>query len=322
MVWVTLILAPFCMLHAADPSMTAQERARVVQLLRDSEKEYLSAIEDVNEAQWNWKPAPDRWSVGQTAEHILLAEITLFRAVEQAIKAPPDPDWEQKTSAKTEVLERVMPDRSGKGVAPEQVQPQGLSKAEVIRRFKELRAQTIKFAVETQVPLKEHTFPHPFPIFKVLNAYQWLLYIPLHNLRHDQQIAEVKRTMGYPTDNGQPASQPAAPSSSEHQPNAQSPAPFAEAQGSFRAQMLELQEQADQARQRAKVAQNSLTTLKGEMAAQGVGLRSDVLGAESRMSALLWNAQRAIAIGDAVTAERDLELTQYALAFVENFLGR
>ena len=86
--------------------------------------------------------------------------------------------------------------------------------------------------------------------------------------------------------------------------------------------MLELQEQADQARQRAKVAQNSLTTLKGEMAAQGVGLRSDVLGAESRMSALLWNAQRAIAIGDAVTAERDLELTQYALAFVENFLGR
>jgi hypothetical protein len=217
-----LMVAP-CRLHASDPAMTSQERARVVQLLRDSEREYLSAIEDVNGAQWNWKPGPDRWSVGQTAEHILLAESTLFRAVQQAIKAPPDPDWESKTAAKTELLERVMPDRSGKAVAPEQVQPQGLSKSEVIRRFKELRAQTIKFAQETQIPLKEHTFPHPFPIFKVLNAYQWLLYIPLHNLRHDQQIAEVKRTPGYPSDTVPPASsRPATPTapSSETRPNA------------------------------------------------------------------------------------------------------
>jgi hypothetical protein len=139
-------------LSGADPSMTATERARIVQLLRDSEKEYLSAIEDVSEEQWNWKPAPDRWSVGQTAEHILLAESTLFRAVGQAIKAPPDPNWEEKTAGKTELLERVMPDRSGKAVAPEPVQPQGLSKAEVMRRFKELRANTIKFA-------RRHRFP-------------------------------------------------------------------------------------------------------------------------------------------------------------------
>lgn len=185
--------------QAADPNMTAEERARVVKLLQDSQKEYLSYIENVNEAQWNWKPAPDRWSVGQTAEHILLAETALFGAVERALAAPANPDWEKATAGKTELLERVMPDRSHKAVAPESVQPQQrLSKAEVIRRFNELRAKTIKFAQETQAPLKEHTWEHPFPIFKTLNAYQWLIYIPLHNLRHDQQIAEVKATPGYP----------------------------------------------------------------------------------------------------------------------------
>jgi hypothetical protein len=57
---------------------------------------------------------------------------------------------------------------------------------------------TIKFVQDTQLPLKEHNSEHPFPVFKTLNAYQWLLYIPLHNLRHDQQIAEVKATPGYP----------------------------------------------------------------------------------------------------------------------------
>jgi len=196
---VAIFAVPALQLRAADPNMTAPERAHVVKLLQDSQEEYLSYIENVSEAQWNWKPAPDRWSVGQTAQHILLSETALFGAMERALAAPANPDWEKATAGKTELLEHVMPDRSHKAVAPESLQPQpGLSKAEVIRRFNELRAKTIKFAQETQAPLKEHTWEHPFPIFKTLNAYQWLIYIPLHNLRHDQQIAEVKATPGYP----------------------------------------------------------------------------------------------------------------------------
>jgi hypothetical protein len=73
-----------------------------------------------------------------------------------------------------------------------------LSKAEVVRRFRKLRAQIIKFAEETRIPLKEHTAEHPFTAFQTLNTYQWLLLVPLHNRRHDHQIAEVKATLGYP----------------------------------------------------------------------------------------------------------------------------
>src|SRR5262249_11244810 len=97
--------------QAADPNMTAEERAHVVKLLQDSQKEYLSYIENVSEAQGNWKPAPDRWSVGETAQHILLSETALFGAVERALAAPANADWEKATAGKTELLERVMPDR-------------------------------------------------------------------------------------------------------------------------------------------------------------------------------------------------------------------
>lgn len=193
--------SPLPRLRAADQSaasLTPEERAHVVKLLKDSEAEYLAAIENVSEEQWKWKPAPDRWSVGETAEHILLAESLLFSAVQGAIQSPPNPDWQTKTAGKTEFIEKVMLDRTHKATAPEQIRPQGLSKAEVIRRFKEVRATTIQFAETTQVPLKEHTLDHPFPVFGTLNAYQWLIYIPMHNLRHDQQIAEVKATAGYP----------------------------------------------------------------------------------------------------------------------------
>lgn len=164
----------------------------------EAQAEYLAAIGNVSEEQWEWKPAPDRWSVGEIAEHILLAESALFRAVQLAIQSPPNPDWQTKTAGKTEFIEKVMPDRSRKVSAPEQLQPRGLPKGEVIRRFKEARAQTIRFAETTQIPLKEHTYDNPFPVFNTLNAYQWLIYIPLHNMRHDQQIAEVKATPGYP----------------------------------------------------------------------------------------------------------------------------
>jgi hypothetical protein len=34
--------------------------------------------------------------------------------------------------------------------------------------------------------------------FGTLNGYHWLIYAPLHTMRHDKQIAEVKGTAGYP----------------------------------------------------------------------------------------------------------------------------
>jgi DinB superfamily len=187
------------LLQAADANVTAAEHAHAIKLLQDSQKEFLSLTDGLSEEQWNYKAGPDRWSVGETAEHIVLAEGGLFAFLEQAMAAAPNPDWETKTRGKTEFIEKVMVDRSHKAQAPEAIVPHGkLSHEEVIQRYKAVRAKTMKFAEENEVPLKEHTADHPFPVFGTLNAYQWLIYIPLHNMRHDQQIAEVKASPGFP----------------------------------------------------------------------------------------------------------------------------
>ena len=68
----------------------------------------------------------------------------------------------------------------------------------MIAKYKEARGKTLKFAEETQLPLKSYTRDHPFPVFGTLNAYQWLVYIPLHNIRHNQQIAEVMANANCP----------------------------------------------------------------------------------------------------------------------------
>jgi uncharacterized damage-inducible protein DinB len=186
-------------LIGADPHMSTEERTKVLNYLAESRKEYLAAIDGVSAEQWTWKPAPNRWSVGETAEHIVLAEALLFDFVQKAMASEVNPNWQEQTKGKTEFIEKVMAPRLGKAQAPEPIVPTGgLTQEQVRERFEKQRVDIEKFAAETQLALKDHTAEHPFKVFNTLNAYQWLIYIPLHTERHDKQIAEVKATAGYP----------------------------------------------------------------------------------------------------------------------------
>uniref|UniRef100_Q01XD8 DinB-like domain-containing protein n=1 Tax=Solibacter usitatus (strain Ellin6076) TaxID=234267 RepID=Q01XD8_SOLUE len=186
-------------LVAADPHMTPGERAKALKYLEESQAEFLAAIDGVTDAQWRWKPAPERWSVGEVAEHIVTAEGSMWQKIQTALAAPANAQWETQTKGKTEIIEQVMAPRLGKATAPEPLVPKGdMTKAQVKARFQEQRAEFVKFTRETDAALKEHTSEHPFAMFNPLNAYQWLIYAPLHTMRHDKQIAEVKATAGYP----------------------------------------------------------------------------------------------------------------------------
>ncbi len=196
LVLFVLTLTP---MSASDASITKEDRAEAVKALQASRAAYKEALKDVTLEQWKWKPAPDRWSVGEVAEHIALGEGLLFARVLEAVNAPANPAWEEKTKDKLAFLARIMPNRQGKAKSPLEIEPKGnLTKEETFAIFEKNRMPIEKFVEETQVPWKEHTSEHPFPIFNTLNAQQWFMYIPWHTQRHLKQIAEVKATAGYP----------------------------------------------------------------------------------------------------------------------------
>ena len=189
-----LALAPLC---GGDARMTADERRKSLNWLEESRKEFLSAIDGVSERQWRWKPAPERWSVGEVAEHIVLAEAALFGNLKKALSSPGNPDWEEKTKGQTAKLEAVLAPRVGRATAPEALVPkEGMTPAQAKERFEKQRAEIVRFATETDVPLKQYTVDNPF--FGTLSGYDRLVYAPLHTMRHIKQIAEVKGTAGYP----------------------------------------------------------------------------------------------------------------------------
>lgn len=180
---------------AADAHMTDDERQEIVDLLEDSYAEFEGLVADVDGEAWSTKPAEDRWSVGEVAEHLLLAEGALFGVIQKAMEAEPNEDWEAVAAKGLDPIVTQVPDRTQKFQAPEGLQPTGeMSRQDVLKKFAEAREKTLEFVRTVDGPVKSHTQPNP--LLDDANVPQWAAFIAAHNMRHNQQIAEVKEQLG------------------------------------------------------------------------------------------------------------------------------
>jgi hypothetical protein len=73
---------------------------------------------------------------------------------------------------------------------------------------------------------------------------------------------------------------------------------------------------------RMDVANQSLATLKQQMAAQGLTLRGDIVAAESRAYSYFQMADRAFQGRDLESAQKNIDRTEQELTKIEHFLGR
>lgn len=177
--------------------LTAEERGRAIQYLEKTRAAVLAATKNLSEAQWNYKPATNRWSVAEVTEHIAAAEDFLLDMVkEKVMKAPARTETEDVKAIDEFVLHQV-PDRSHKVDAPEPLRPDnrfGSAEASV-KHFQESRAKTIAFLKET-TDLRQHAVDSP--LGKKLDGYEWVLFVAAHSERHTKQIDEVKADPNFP----------------------------------------------------------------------------------------------------------------------------
>ncbi len=177
-----------------DGTLGDDERAELVQVLEESRSELEALAAQATGDAWSWKPAEDRWSVGEVVEHLVLTEEGFQGMVAGAIEAGPSPEW-QATLAGPDVpgIVAMMKDRSQKFQAPEQFVPTGeASREELLARFASLRAKSLDFVRSTHAPIKQHTAAGPAG---TMNVHQWMAFCGAHNLRHNLQIAEVLEAM-------------------------------------------------------------------------------------------------------------------------------
>jgi DinB superfamily len=179
--------------------LTNADRDKGVSYLQQTRDGVVAATKGLSEAQMKFKPAPDRWSVAETLEHIALAEDFLFQTVaDKGMKEPPGLAGRDTAKVDGMVLAMV-PDRSHKAQAPPPLVPTGRwTPAETLDRFQKSRAKTIEF-LQTSQGLRQHvTGAAHSPLGQPMDAYEWLLFIAAHSERHTKQILEVKADPNFP----------------------------------------------------------------------------------------------------------------------------
>jgi DinB superfamily len=192
---LALLLLVTPVLSAQTP--LAADNGKLVQHLDRTSAKFLASVHGLSEAQWNYKPAPDKWSVAECAEHIAAAESFIRAAIEKSLAGPAAKKAALKDAVKDDAVTAFVVDRSKSFKAPEPLAPSNRfgSPAAAVQAFETERAKTTELA-KTSTGLRTHTADHPG--FGPLDAYGWMLFLSAHTERHTLQIEEIKSSDAYP----------------------------------------------------------------------------------------------------------------------------
>jgi len=181
---------------ALAASLSESDKKEGLAQLERTRAGVVEATRGLSEAQWKFKPGPDRWSLAEIMEHIAISEDFLLentsQKVMQAMAGKEDRDYK----AIDKLVLNTLVDRSRKAQAPAPVAPASRwSGPESLEHFLKSRARTMEFLRSTP-GLRDHVVDSW--LGKPLDAYQWLLYTSAHSERHTKQMLEVKADPDFP----------------------------------------------------------------------------------------------------------------------------
>ncbi len=168
-------------------------------LLAREHVSFTAAAANLNEAQTQFRPAPDHWTIAEIVEHIAIVNSGFVRIGYKLIKqaeaagAPPLAGLD---------LQSVLLTGDGRPLpkfkAPDAVKPQGGqsladSFAKIEQAHADIQGARARLAASD---CSQCTFPHP--AVGQLNPYQWLIVWGEHLARHRGQLEAVKAAPGYP----------------------------------------------------------------------------------------------------------------------------
>ncbi|HUK53533.1 MAG TPA: DinB family protein [Candidatus Binatia bacterium] len=183
--------------EAANPAEapTVAERQIAARYLAATREAVKGEVQGLSEAQWNFKPAPDRWSIAEVMEHIAIIEGRIREIIGGMESAPADTREGDPRQVDGFVLAEV-PQRYPRVQAPPRVSPIGKwAGPAALEQFLASRGQTLDL-LAVAPRLRGRVFPHP--IFGPWDGYQWILAAAAHSSRHNGQIREVKADPRFP----------------------------------------------------------------------------------------------------------------------------
>jgi hypothetical protein len=170
------------------------DKAKLLEALREGGEAFLCSVAGVGEAACRLRPAENRWSVLECAEHVAVAEEVMLGLVTGERKAR-DPEGPKRDDR----ILRSGTDRSTRFDASDQSQPRGRfsTLAEAVAHFQAVRQRTHRLVEQTPEDLRATEVKHPHHAVGVISTYECLLLMGTHAQRHALQIEEIKNSPAY-----------------------------------------------------------------------------------------------------------------------------
>lgn len=187
-----------CAASGASQDITGAERGKALNYLGETRDGLAEAVKGLSPAQWNFKPAPDRWSVAEIVEHLAVLEDTFVHGLCLQLAHAPAGTKDRDVKKVDAIILAKVPDRTTKIQAPASLVPMGRwAPRDALARFVADREKTVNF-LTSESNLRGHVLAHP--VLGPLDAYEWVLAVAAHTERHTKQILEVKADPHFPLD--------------------------------------------------------------------------------------------------------------------------
>jgi hypothetical protein len=171
--------------------MNPADRKQILRLIAESDAALVGAVAGVSDGDARRRPEPERWSVLECVEHVVLGDDAMFARV-SAHSTPGAPPGERRE----ELILRGMTNRERKFAAPEIARPTGRfsSLPEAIEGFCQRRRRSVAYVEQYQEDPRNRTTVHPG--LGPISCHEMLWALALHPARHALQIREVRKILG------------------------------------------------------------------------------------------------------------------------------
>lgn len=174
--------------------------AEIFGMVEQAQTRFAASVEGLSEAQEQFRPSSDAWTVAEIVEHVSVVDDQFLRLTHKLLKqaealgVAARPDRRIGPVSLTQAAERS----HEKFKAPDSALPRGGQR--VTESLAKAR-QSVDgiFALRPRLEatdLSQVTYLHP--AFGPLNLYEWLVLVGVHADRHRGQIEAAKASPGFP----------------------------------------------------------------------------------------------------------------------------
>jgi hypothetical protein len=181
-----------------SPTLSDKERKDAIDQLAKTEQGVFNSLRGLSDAQLNFKPAPDKWSISECVKHIAITEMFLWKMTDSVLKQPADAAKRSAIKVTDDQVLQMIESRAQKVKTFTPLEPQNTpfkSCPDALSSFYDSRKMLTDFRATTSDDMRDHVITLPFGSF---DSYQMILFIAAHSNRHTQQIEEVKADPNFP----------------------------------------------------------------------------------------------------------------------------